>query len=337
VITLVIDGAGADADVEVGTVVYTGGTRYSVSVLALITLVLAGCDVQVAHRKVVTADGAALALYSFRPAGLEGADAKRPVLIISDVGFGRALVTPLAEHLARSGRRVFVAELRGQGAAEPAHSLRTTFTLDFPAIAWAIRLETRGQPVDLIAHGYLGTLALAATTHGLSVERAVALNTPALAEPPTVLLADFLAHGGRFSTLASSPEGFGAFVALFAMGSRAQRRELAAAAGAARDLGPGVSRELLAWMQTGDLPLDDGTSVKGRLARYDRPTLLLLGLADAFAPAEACAPLRELAKGPVKVRLFSRVVQGDDYAHASLFTGERAARQIFPEIEEFLR
>lgn len=294
-------------------------------------------DVHVAHRKVVTADGAALALYSYSLRG--AAEPANAVLLIADVGFGRALLTPLAEHLARAGRRVFVAELRGQGAADASHSLRTSFALDFPAIAWAVRLETKGRPVDLIAHGYLGTLALAATTNGLTVNKVVALNTPALAEPPTKLLADFLSHGGRFSTLGASPEGFATFVHLFALGSRADRRDLAGALhGATRDLGVGVSDELLAWMSAGDLPLDDGTSVTSRLRDYDRPTLLLLGLADTFAPTEACAPLRELApRAKIQPRLFSRVVQGDDYAHASLFLGERARDQVFSEIEEFLR
>jgi pimeloyl-ACP methyl ester carboxylesterase len=303
----------------------------------LLVLAAAPADVHVAHRKVVTSDGAALALYSIAATG--SGEGKPAVLLIGDIGFGRALLRPLAEFLVGTGRRVFIAELRGQGAADPSHSLRTTFALDFPAIAWAVRLEMKDQPVDLIAHGYLGTLALAATTNGLSVNRVVALNTPALAEPPTTLLSDFLNHGGRFSTLSASPEGFETFVALFALGSRADRRELASALHhATRDLGPDVSSELLAWMQSGDLPLDDGTTVVSRLREYDRPTLLLLGLADAFAPTESCAPLRELApKAKVKPRLFTRVVQGDDYAHASLFIGDRARNQVFTEIEEFLR
>lgn len=304
--------------------------------LALIaSLALAATDVHVAHRKVVAADGAALALYAFGER-----NERSSVLIIGDVGFGRTLYEPLARYLVETtGRRVFIAELRGQGAAEASHSLRTTFALDFPAIAWAVRLETKDKPVDLIAHGYLGTLALAATTNGLSVNKVVALNTPALAEPPTKLLADFLTHGGRFSTLSASPEGFSTFIHLFALGSRAERRELSSALNnGPRDLGLPVSEELLAWMNAGDLPLDDGTTVVGRLREFDRPTLLLLGLADTFAPTESCAPLRDLAtKANVKVRLFSRVVQGDDYAHASFFIGARARDQVFSEIEEFLR
>jgi hypothetical protein len=304
-----------------------------IAALAL-SLLCASPELHVAHRKVVTEDGAALALYALSPRGGEGRGEGKPaVLILADFGFGRTLVGPLAEHLVLTGRRVFIAELRGQGAADSLHSVRTTFALDLPAVFRALS----GEPsLDLIAHGYLGSIALAVVP--VTVRKVVALNTPALAEPPTVLLRDFLDEGGRFSTLSASPEGFSTFEQLFVLGSRADRRSrVAALTFAARDLGKPVSAELRAWMETGDLPLDDGTTLVTRLRAYDRPTLLMLGLADGFAPTEACTPLRELAKGPVQVRLFTRVTQGDDYAHLSLFLGERARAQVFPEIEEFLK
>lgn len=308
-----------------------------IAALAL-SLLSAAPDFHVAHRKVLTEDGAALALYSLSlsPRGGEGRGEGRPaVLILADFGFGRTLVGPLAEHLALTGRQVFIGELRGQGAADSLHSLRTTAALDLPAMFRAVARETTA-PLDVIVHGYLGAIAL--TSLPSTVRRVVALNTPALAEPPTGLLRDFLDQGGRFSTLASSPEGFRAFETLFTLGSRADRRaRVASLTLAARDLGKPLSSELRAWMEAGDLPFDDGTTLVSRLRQYDRPTLLLLGLADGYAPTEACAPLRELAKGKVTVRLFSRVAQGDDYSHLSLFLGDRARSQVFPEIEEFLR
>lgn len=304
-----------------------------IAALAL-SLLCASPELRVAHRKVATEDGAALALYSLSPRGGEGqGDGKPAVLILADFGFGRTLVGPLAESLVLTGRRVFVAELRGQGAADSLHSLRTTFSLDLPAVFRALSNE---PSLDLIVHGYLGSIAMAAAPR--TVRKVVALNTPALVEPPTALLRDFLDEGGRFSTLSASPEGFSEFEQLFTLGSRADRRtRVAALTFAARDLGKPVSSELRAWMETGDLPFDDGTTLVSRLRTYDRPTLLMLGLADGFAPTEACTPLRELAKGPVTVRLFTRVAQGDDYAHLSLFLGQRARTQVFPEIEEFLR
>ena len=308
--------------------------------VALALLVLsAPAEVRVSHRKVTTLDGAALALHRYLPPG--GGLGAPPVLLISDAGFGRGLFDfaggGLARFLAAKGRAVYVAELRGQGTADAGHSLRTVVALDLPAIAQAIAAERPGE-IDLVAHGYVGTLALAATTRELHVRRVIALNTPVQPEAPTLLAAWFLSGGGRFSSLASSPEGFGAFEQLFSMGARVDRRVTAGfMANASRDLSRPVAAELSSWMALGDLPLDDGTSVRSRLRQYDRPTLVLLGLADGWAPAESCTPLRELARGKVTLHLFSRTLEGDDFAHVSLLTSERAPRFVFPEIERFLQ
>lgn len=306
--------------------------------LALSLLLLATpADLQISHRKVVTSDGAAIALHRFLPPG--GGVSSPPVLLLADVGFGRPLFdfkgAGLARWLASRGRAVYVAELRGQGASDAAHSLRTIVHLDLPAIARAISADRVG-PIDLVAQGFVGSLAIAATTRELKVRRVVALNTPALAEAPTELARGFLSEGGRFSSLASSPEGFGMFEQLFAMGALIDPTVMRGLAGTTRDLSRGVSSELLTWMETGDLPLDDGTSVVSRLRESDRPTLLLLGLADGFAPSESCAPLRELSRGKVLVRVFSRMAEGDDFAHASMLLGQRAPAIVFPEIERFL-
>lgn len=302
-----------------------------------LALLVTQTDVSVSHRKVVAEDGAALALHRFLPPG--GGALQPPVLLLADVGFGRPLYDlkqrGLARWLAARGRAVYVAELRGQGASSPGHSLRSVVHLDLPAIAAAIRRERPG-PVDLVAHGYVGSLALAAAGRELQVRRVVALQTPVLAEPPTELAAAFLSAGGRFSWLASSPEGYEIFTQLFAMGADADEAVLRGLAASTRDLSRGVSAELLAWLEAGDLPLDDGTTVLGRLRGYTTPTLLLVALADGFAPSESCTPLRERTKAKVEVRLFSRFTEGDDFSHASLLLGARAPRHVFGAIEQFL-
>ena len=300
-------------------------------------LFAAPADVQVSHRRVITGDGASLGLHRFLPPG--GGVLQPPVLLLADLGFGRPLYdfkgTGLARWLAARGRAVYVAELRGQGASDAGHSLRTIVHLDLPAIAHAISLERSG-PIDLVAQGFVGTLAIAATTKELQVRRVIALNTPVEAEPPTELARAFLSEGGHLSSMASSPEGFAMFEQLFAMGAQIDPTVLHGIAGTTRDLTRGVSSELLTWMETGDLPLDDGTTVVARLRESDRPTLLLLGIADGFAPSETCAPLRELTKGKVEVRVFSRVAEGDDFAHASMLLGKYAPTTVFPLIERFL-
>ncbi len=294
-------------------------------------------EVRSSHRRVVTEDGASLALHRFVPPG--GGSALPAVLLLADVGFGRPLYdfkgAGLARWLAARGRLVYVAELRGQGAADSGHSLRTMIHLDLPAIAKVIAADHPG-PIDLVAQGFVGTLAIAATTRELEVRRVVALSTPVIPEAPTELARSFLSTGGRFTSLASSPEGFGMFEQLFAMGAEIDPSVMRGLAGSTRDLSWGVSSELLTWMDTGDLPLDDGTTVLSRLKESDRPTLLLLGLADGFTPSESCAPLRGLTKGKVEVQMFSRVIEGDDFAHASLLLGRRSAASVYPVIERYL-
>lgn len=299
-----------------------------------LAVLLAAAPVDVAHRRVVTDDGAALALHRFLPPGR--GEGRPPVLLVADVGLGRTVLEPFARHLAASGRAVYLAELRGQGSADAAHSLRTVVHLDLPAVARAIARERPG-PVDLVAHGWLGALALAASTKELSVGRVVALNTPALAEGPTALAETFLLAGGRTSAFATGPEGLARFEQLFGLAGRFAPRVLEqAAATGVRDLSDGVAAELLEWMRSGDLELDDGTTLRGRLARYDRPTLLLLGLGDGWAPPEACAPLRELAKGPVRLRTYTRMTDDDDFGHLTLLLGVLAPEKIYAPAARFL-
>lgn len=290
---------------------------------------MSATPLSVAHRKVVTADGAALALYRYTP----GATSAPPVLFVVDLGFDRALAEPFARYLAERGRTVYVAELRGQGASSPGASLRSIVHLDFPAIADAI-----GERVDLVAHGYAGSLALAAAGHELQVRKVVAFSTPMIPEPPTELQTWFLSSGARFDSLSASPEGAELFAQLFAMQSKADPAGLSELRRTGtRALSRAMATELLAWLQTGDLPLDDDTTVLRRLRGYERPTLMFLGLANAWAPSEACVILREFAPADVTLRSFSRFSNGDDFAHVTLLMGALAPSLVFPDAEAFLR
>jgi hypothetical protein len=64
---------------------------------------------------------------------------------------------------------------------------------------------------------------------------------------------------------------------------------------------------------------------------------MLIGLADAWAPSESCVLLRETSQAKVELRTFSRLAEGDDFAHVSMLAGELAPQVVFPEIVRFLR
>lgn len=300
----------------------------------VVTLALAAPELTISHRRVDTADGVALALYRYR-LGAEPNDAP-PVLLVPDLGFTRAAFDfegrGLARVLAETGRTVYVAELRGQGKSGPADSLEKLGMIDFPRV-----LEVIGAPrVDVVVQGWAGSVVLATNADDPRVRKVVALNTPLLAEVPSALAERFLLEGGRFTELASSPEGRQTFDDLFALWAELDPHTRSAfLTTGTRDLSRPIANQLLAWMRTGDLPLGERSLVT-RLSSWKKPMLLLLGLADGFASPEQCAVWRERAPGPIQLRTFSRVETGDDFSHLSMLLGRRAPTMVFPRIVGFL-
>lgn len=299
-------------------------------------LLSAAPEVEVAHRRVTSSDGAVLALYRYRRRSV--ADDGVPVLLIPELGFSRAAWDfegrGLARWLAARGGTVYVAELRGQGKAGPGLSIGAMAERDLPAVLAAL-----GVPVvDLVVQGWAGSAILAATANDSRIRRVVAFNTPLLAEVPSALAEAFLERGGRFSSLAGSPDGARTFELLFALWARLPTRTMNAfLSTGTRDLSRPVAAELLAWMRQGDLPLADGSSVVGRLTQWRRPTLLLVGLADGFASPELCAVWRErVPPGVITLRSFSRLETDDDFSHLSMLLGTGAPVHVFPRVAAFL-
>ncbi len=289
-------------------------------------------ELTVSHRRVTTPDGVALAVYRYeRP----GTKVSTPVVLVPDVGFTRAAYDfegrGLARTLAESGRTVFIAELRGQGKSGPGVSLEA-MARDLDVVLDAIEVKQ----IDLVVHGWAGSVVLAVNEDDPRIRRVIAFNTPLLAEVPSALAENFLLDGGRFSTLASSPAGAQVFELLFSMWSKfptgSDRGLLATGT---RDLSKPVAAELLTWMRSGDLPLAKGSVVQ-KLTGWKKPTLLLVGLADGFASPELCAVWRERAPASVKLRSFSRLETREDFSHLSLLLGSNAPAIVFPLVNDFL-
>ncbi len=289
------------------------------------------------RRKVVASDGVSLALYRYVPAG--GGLSKPPVLLVPDVWLGRESFDASGEGLAvwlqAKGREVYVAELRGQGRAESPDGWKLTdwVSRDLPAMVAAIQ-NVRPGPVDVVAHGYSGALLMAASVAELNgkVNAVVALSTPVEPEVPNRTAEKILAGGGRLTQADR-----GAFELLFTRGGRFAAGRVGQVKGGVMDLSKPAADALLSWMRTGDLALADGTTVRKRWAKYDRPTLLFLPLGDNFAHPEFASPLRELALATVTVKVLSRLdLLDEDYTHLSLLHGEKAARDVFTPALSFL-
>lgn len=295
---------------------------------AVLWLAVLATAPEIAHRRVMTSDGVALGLTRYGAPGLP------PVLLIPELGLTRAVFDlegeGLARHLAEHGHTVYVAQLRSRG-------LPLIVSHDLPAIAAVI-----GEPFDLVAHGYAGTLALAASSRELEgrVRRVVAVATPALPEVPSPVATAVLRGGGDFRALALDGTGSRALELLFTLGGRFKPGKLEALrAQVYGSLGQVGSDELLWWMYAGDLALDDGSTVVGRLQEYDRPTLLFDGLMNGFANPEFCIPLKAIApKAKVKLRTFSKFeLATEDYSHLSLLLGAGAKAEIWEPARRFLQ
>lgn len=294
------------------------------------------------HRSVRAGDGVRLALYRYaNPAS------RRPaVLLVPGLGMNRRAFDldgrGLAPFLAEQGRDVFVLEPRGVGASggQGAWHLSDWVKWDLPAAVAAVQRAHPGK-LDLVAVGFGGTLALAATVRELEgrVHRVVALSTPVLPELPNRLLAAILAHHGPLGSLYVEPTGARAFELLYLHHGRFQDRSVGGLEAAIfHDLGEPASHEWLGWMETGDLRLADGEPISSRLSRYALPTLLFLPQGDNLAHAEFASPLREVApRAKVRMALLNRLGgMAEDYAHLSMLLGTHADRDVFARLLAFL-
>jgi hypothetical protein len=164
------------------------------------------------------------------------------------------------------------------------------------------------------------------------VRRVVAMNTPAAPELPNLATEQLLRGGGHFTSLEPSLELVLSRGGLFDSAVLSELRGTGFS-----DLGPVASAELLGWMKTGDLALADGTTISARLSRYDRPTLLVLGLQDNFAHPEFASALRELSRAAITVRVLNRLnFLKEDYSHLSMLHGQDVERDVFKPALDFL-
>jgi pimeloyl-ACP methyl ester carboxylesterase len=260
------------------------------------------------------------------------------VLLVPDVGLGKEAFDlagrGLAPYLSARGREVFVWVPQG---ARPGLTRIADQELD----AVLARVQAvRPGPVDLVAHGYAGGVVLGGVARRpKDFGRVVALAAPVAPEVPSRHVERLLAAGGGLRQLSVHPGGRELLDLLFARHGLLEGRVRAALLASLSDLGPGVSGELLGWMGRGELAFADGTTLEGRLAALEAPTLVVLPLRDHWAHPEHAEVLRELApRAQVRVLLLSRLQYlAEDYTHLSVLHGQAAPAEVHAPILEFLQ
>jgi len=154
---------------------------------------------------------------------------------------------------------------------------------------------------------------------------------------PNRLAERVLEEDGKLSSLALDPSSGRVFELLFAMNARWSRSSASSAHGVLGDLGPRASAQLLGWMRQGDLKLEGDDTVSKRLAKVSAPMLLVLPLADEWAPSELASTMRTAVKSHVKLKTYSRFeYAAEDYSHLSLLMGDGAKSDVYPPIYRFL-
>ena len=305
-------------------------------------LVLLGQDAS--HRKLVTADGVALALYRYGPPHAQ----KAPLLLVPDVGFNRIALdasgSGLAPKWARTGRSVYVVELQGQGASAAgspdAGSVWNAWaTRDVKAALEAIRIETGAVP-DLFVQGYVGAVVLGAASVELAgLVRKLVVVSPSVEPIPAPPLVRLVDRGCAFEGMSAQATTARDFFLLFTKGSTFPGRSLdVLSTRGFSNLPVGACREWKGWLSSGRFFYADGSLLTARMARLAVPTLAWFPLGDSFSPPEAGNALREVAPPQtLRLRTLSRALgAAEDFSHAAVVAGTSLAADLVSPSADFL-
>ena len=96
-------------------------------------------------------------------------------------------------------------------------------------------------------------------------------------------------------------------------------------------------RQVLAWMDSGQLADAAGKPDEARFSRLTKPTLLIAGAKDHVAPPAAVAWLRDRAGEGVSLKIMGRGTGcAADYGHGGLMLSDRAPDEVFPLVRAWL-
>ncbi len=258
----------------------------------------------------------------------------------------------LAAHLQERGFDVWIPELRGDpGATPPTRTATRNFDFDdmarqdVPAAIEAVRGATGARKVHLVGHSMGGMLIYAALTQDLPVAAGVSISGPARfrdlaalkrlirltplftqslgltrSRLGVALTRPLRLHGPAVKRL-GNPENLD-WPTIKGMGKHA-----------IVDLPRQVNRQVITWLRTGEL-----LSMEGEpwLTPSRVPMLVLAGAQDFVAPPGDVGHACEVLRRCTFRELGTATGYAVDYGHVDIVVGETAAREVFPQVSEFL-
>lgn len=305
---------------------------------------------------VPTGDGWLLRLKQVRHA--EAFDpAAVPVLIVPGYGMNSFIFgyhprgTSLERAFAEAGHEVWSVDLRAQGGAQrtrreaPGPTLERYAAVDLPAaVRGALAASaTDAEQLAVMGCSLGGTIAYAglALTPDLPVAGVVAVGSPlqwdglhpalrAAFRSERLAGAVRLRHTRRiarrlFPVLLRVPM----LLSVYVNPANVDRSAVDELVRTVEDPVPAVNRDIARWMKARRLELG-GVDVGAALSDRDEPLLLVIANRDGIVPEAAARSASDAWGGPVEV-----LEVGDDttwYAHADLFIGQQAPRDVFAPI-----
>ena len=307
---------------------------------------------------VKTKDDWRIAVHRYKPAQ---PSTKEPVLLCHGLASNRFQVDlegrSLARYLVDLGFDVWVIEFRGAGfSSDRKRNKSVTFDeyadQDLPACIEKVLAESGRGKVHLVGYSTGGLASLVYAARHQDVASVVALGAPVQFVEQAYL--------NRFVTVGSFLSLFGEVklsvaTSLFSpLGGRMHPRLLDALMNrrnvTAPDLRRGLAnavenfsgdslRQYADWVLENQLrSIDRRVDYRSELTKVTAPLLLIAGAQDLLAPASSMEPMLSLVKSSTKELKIAGVKEGfaKDYGHVDLAYGERAEREVFVWIKEWL-
>lgn len=297
---------------------------------------------------------------------VEGAldPSRRPLLMIPGYAMNTFILgyhptdRSMVEHLAQEGFEVWTANLRGQGGsvrgarAGRRYGMGELALVDLPRVLAAVRSDTACGPrtVDLVGcslgaslvyaylahhpddHGVGAVIAIGGPLRWVQVHPALALafKSPRLAGLLPIVGTRAMARRALPVVKRVPP-----LLSIYMNARQVDLSHPELLVNTVDDPVPYINRQVALWVRQRDLVVR-GLNITEGMRRIDLPVLVVLANRDGIVPAATARSVADLL--PAHRVTVLEVGEGDRwYAHADLFIGARARREVFEPMAAWLR